>query len=284
MEPALAAGENQAANQAQLKGAYDYIVVGAGGSGSIIAGELSKTGADVLLVESGGADTGPTISNPSIWFYNVGGPLDWKLPIAPVRQLNNRKFNMALGHVLGGGSSINAMVWTRGMERDYDAWERGGAKGWGFKDVLPTFKAQEDWEGGANEWRGVGGPVHVRKPGDPHPTAPAFLEAARQMGFPIIDDVNGPMRRRGRLYQHEHCRGRLAVSAARAFLRPNLGRPNLTLLLNTNVTKILFDGDRASGVEIVSGDEHEDMSGDSRSNPRRGHDPQRQAPDAIGRR
>jgi choline dehydrogenase len=140
MEQALAAGENQAANKAQLKGAYDYIIVGGGGSGSIIAGELSKTGVDVLLVESGGADTGPTISNPSIWFYNVGGPLDWKLPIAPVAQLNNRKFNMALGHVLGGGSSINAMVWTRGMERDYDAWERGGAKGWGLRTYWRLIK------------------------------------------------------------------------------------------------------------------------------------------------
>jgi choline dehydrogenase len=80
------------------------------------------------------------------------------------------------------------------MARDYDAWERSGAKGWGFKDVLPTYKAQEDWEGGADQWRGVGGAVHIRKPGDPHPTAPAFLEAARQMGFPIVDDVNGPLR------------------------------------------------------------------------------------------
>ena len=194
MDRAFAAGDNQAANQAKIEGAYDYIVVGAGASGAIVAGELSKTGAKVLVVESGGADTAPTISNPSIWFYNVGGPLDWKLPIAPVPQLNNRKFNMALGHVLGGGSSINAMVWSRGMERDYDSWAQSGAKGWMFKDVLPMFKAQEDWEGGANQWRGVGGPVHIRKPGDPHPTAPAFIEAARQMGFPIIDDANGPMR------------------------------------------------------------------------------------------
>jgi choline dehydrogenase-like flavoprotein len=194
VDQVLAAGENQAANQAKLEDDYDYIVVGAGSSGSIIAGELSKTGAKVLIVESGGADSAPTISNPSIWFYNVGGPLDWKLPIAPVPQLNNRKFNMALGHVLGGGSSINAMVWSRGLERDYEAWERGGAKGWGFKDVLPTYMAQEDWEGGANQWRGVGGPVHIRKSGDPHPSAPAFIEAARQMGFPIVDDTNGPMR------------------------------------------------------------------------------------------
>ena len=253
VDQALAAGETQASNQAKLEGAYDYIVVGGGGSGSIIAGELSKTGADVLVVESGGADNGPTISNPSIWFYNVGGPLDWKLPIAPVPQLNNRKFNMALGHVLGGGSSINAMVWTRGMAHDYDAWERNGATGWAFKDVLPMFKAQEDWEGGANEWRGVGGAVHIRKPGDPHPTAPAFLEAARQMGFPIVDDVNGPLRPGAGFINMNIAADGSRVSAARAFLRPNLGRSNLTLLLNADATKVLLDGDRASGIQVVSG-------------------------------
>jgi choline dehydrogenase len=144
------------------------------------------------------------------------------------------------------------MVWTRGLERDYDAWEQKGAKGWGFKDVLPTYKAQEDWEGGANEWRGVGGPVHIRIAHDPHPTAPAFIEAARQMGFPIIDDMNGPMRPGAGYINMNIAADGSRVSAARAFLRPNLGRPNLTLLLNTNVTKIVFDGDRADGVEMVS--------------------------------
>jgi choline dehydrogenase len=254
VDHAFAAGDNQAANQAKLEDAYDYIIVGAGASGAIVAGELSKTGAKVLVVESGGADTAPTISNPSVWFYNVGGPLDWKLPIAPVPQLNNRKFNMALGHVLGGGSSINAMVWSRGLERDYDAWERSGAKGWSFKDVLPTYKAQEDWEGGANEWRGAGGPVHIRKPGDPHPTAPAFIEAARQMGFPIIDDANGPMRAGAGYINMNIAADGTRVSSSRAFLRPNLDRSNLTLLLNTNVTKVVFDGDRTTGVEIVAAD------------------------------
>jgi choline dehydrogenase len=252
VEQAFAAGENQAANQTKLEGAYDYIVIGAGASGAVLAGELSKTGAKVLVVESGGADTAPTIGNPSIWFYNIGGALDWKLPIAPVPQLNNRKFNMALGHVLGGGSSINALVWSRGMERDYDAWERGGAKGWGFKDVLPAYKAQEDWEGGANEWRGAGGPVHVRKPGDPHPTAPAFLEAARQMGFAVHDDANGPMREGAGYINMNIAADGTRVSSSRAFLRPNLDRPNLTLLLDANVTKIKFDGDRATGIEIVT--------------------------------
>ncbi len=250
----FAAGENQANNQARLEGTYDYIVVGAGASGSIVASELSRTGATVLVVESGGPDNSPTISNPSIWFYNLGSPMNWNLPIAPVPQLNNRKFNMALGRVLGGGSSINALVWSRGMERDFDAWERGGAKGWGFKDVLPMYKAQEDWEGGANEWRGAGGPVHIRRPADPHPTAPAFIEAARQMGFPVNDDANGPMRPGAGYINMNIAADGTRVSSARAFLRPNLDRANLTLLLNANVTKVVFSGDRATGVELVNGD------------------------------
>jgi|HubBroStandDraft_5_1064220.scaffolds.fasta_scaffold21461_2 choline dehydrogenase len=237
----------------QPKGSFDYIVVGAGASGSVLAAELCKAGADVLIVESGGVDSSPTIGNPSIWFYNVGGALDWNLPIAPAAQLNNRQFNMALGHVLGGGSSINAMVWSRGLAADYDAWERNGAAGWGFKDVLPVFKSQEDWEGGESEWRGVGGPIHVRRAGTPHPTAPAFLEAARQMGFAIVDDMNGPMRPGAGYINMNIAVDGSRVSAARAFLRPNLGRPNLTLLLDTRVTKVLFEGDRATGVEIVTG-------------------------------
>ena len=238
--------------QPAIKDSYDYIVVGVGASGAVIAGELSKTGADILAIESGGADDAPTISNPSIWFYNVGSPLDWALPIAPSPQLNNRHFNMALGHVLGGGSSINAMVWGRGMERDYDAWERSGANGWGFKDVLPVYKAQEDWEGGANEWRGTGGPVHVRKPGTPHPIAPIFIEAGRQMGFPLVDDVNGPMRPGVGYINMNIAADGTRVSSARAFLHPNLHRRNLSLRLNTVVTRVLFEGDRATGVEIVA--------------------------------
>src|SRR5580692_11576756 len=251
VEHAIAAGENQARNQAGSKDSYDYIVVGAGAAGSVVAGELSKTGANVLVVEAGGADDAPTISNPSVWFRNVGGPLDWHLPIAPAPPLNNRKFNMALGHVLGGGSSINALVWSRGMDLDYDGWARSGATGWAFKDVLPMFKSQEDWEGGANDWRGVGGPVHVRNVHDPHPTSPALIEAARQMGMPVIDDMNGPMRPGAGYNNMNIAADGSRVSAARAFLRPNLGRPNLTLLLNANVTKVVFEGDRAVGVEIA---------------------------------
>jgi choline dehydrogenase len=241
---------------------YDYIVVGAGAAGSVLAAELSASGAQVLVVESGGPDDAPTIMNPSIWFYNVGGPLDYHLPIAPLPQLNNRKFNMALGHVLGGGSSINAMVWTRGMPRDFDGWAKNGAQGWAFADVLPVFKKQEDWEGGANEWRGSGGPIHIRRPKDPHPIAPAFIEAAREMGIPILDDLNGPMRPGTGYINMNIAADGTRVSAVRAFLRPALARPNLTLLLNTNVVKLNFKSTRCVGVKIMTGGADKDIAAD----------------------
>jgi choline dehydrogenase len=241
---------------------YDYIVVGAGAAGSVLAAELSASGAQVLVVESGGSDDAPTILNPSIWFYNVAGALDYHLPILPLPQLDNRKFNMALGHVLGGGSSINAMVWTRGMQRDYDGWAKNGAKGWAFDDVLPVYKSQEDWEGGANEYRGTGGPIHIRRPKDPHPIAPAFIEAAREMGMPILDDLNGPMRSGAGYINMNIAADGTRVSAVRAFLRPALSRPNLTLLLKTDVVKLNFNGTRCVGVKAITEGITKDIAAD----------------------
>src|SRR6266576_1313430 len=225
--------------RASLRPSYDHVIVGAGAAGCVLAGELSASGAQVLLIESGGADDAPTILNPSVWFYNVGAPLDYHLPITPLPQLNNRSFNMALGHVLGGGSSINAMVWMRGTRADYDGWAENGATGWAFADVLPVFKSQEDWEDGANDWRGAGGPIHIRRPKHPHVTAPAFIDAAREMGMPILDDVNGPMRPGAGYINMNIAADGTRVSAARAFLRPNLARKNLTLFTETSVTRIV---------------------------------------------
>ena len=241
----------QIANGNELRSAYDYIVVGAGSAGSVLAAELAASGAQVLIVESGGADNAPTILNPSIWFYNLGSALDYHVPIQPSPRLNNRTFNMALGHVLGGGSSINALVWGRGMQRDFDGWAQNGATGWSFADVLPIFKAQEDWEGGENEWRGAGGPVHVRRPRDPHPAARAFLGAAHQMGIPIVDDMNGPMQPGAGYINMNIAKDGTRVSAARAFLHPALDRANLTLLLNANVEKVTFRGKRATGIRVA---------------------------------
>src|SRR5690349_7615514 len=136
------------------------------------------------------------------------------------------------------------------------------SKGWAFADVLPVFKSQEDWEGGANAWRGAGGPIHIRRPKDPHPTAPAFIDAARQMGMPILDDVNGPMLPGAGYINMNIAADGTRVSAARAFLRPALLRANLTLLLNTNVVKLNFKGTRCVGVKLIRDGALKDIAAD----------------------
>src|SRR5258705_12962451 len=246
----------------EIQSHYDFIAVGAGAAGSVLAAELSASGAQVLVIQSGGPDDAPTILNPSVWFYNVGGPLDYHLPITPLPQLNNRSFNIALGHVLGGGSSINGMVWIRGTKADYDGWAGNGAKGWAFADVLPVFKSQEDWEGGADAWRGAGGPIHIRRPQHPHITAPAFIDAAREMGMPILDDVNGPMRPGAGYINMNIAADGTRVSAARAFLHPALSRPNLSLLLDTNVVKLNIKGPRCVGIKLMTDGAVKDIAAD----------------------
>ncbi|WP_179403954.1 GMC family oxidoreductase [Burkholderia guangdongensis] len=253
-EQAWAAGQTQLANRQTLKDSYDYVVVGAGAAGCIVAARLADAGAEVLLVESGGSDDLPQVTTPGLWFTNIGGPLDWKFRAAPSRDVNGRAVPIAMGRVLGGGTSINAMLWVRGLAQDYDDWARQGGDGWGFSDVLPVFREIEDWEGGANAWRGAGGPLHIRTAHTPHPSAPAFIEAARQMDIPILDDMNGPMRTGAGYVNMSINRDGSRASAARAFLRPALGHANLTLLLDTDAVRLLFTGSRCTGIALHGAD------------------------------
>ena len=249
-DQAFAAGGVQAANRRALKNAYDYVVVGAGAAGCLIAARLAEAGAGVLLVESGGGDDLAAVTTPGLWFTNIGGPLDWNFTAEPSPDVANRRVPMAMGHVLGGGTSINAMLWVRGLASDFDGWAARGCEGWSFADVLPIYKSLEDWEGGANAWRGAGGPMSITTAKTPHPTASAFIEAARQMGIPILEDVNGPMREGAGYVNMTITRQGVRASAARAYLRPMLGRPNLTLLLGTDATLLQFAGARCKGVTL----------------------------------
>jgi len=252
VDQAFSASETQTRNQRALKGRYDHIVVGSGAAGCVIAARLAEAGSDVLLIEAGGSDDLEQVRTPGVWFTNIGGPLDWSLKAAPSPYVNGRRAPVAMGRVLGGGTSINAMLWVRGLAEDYDAWAADGCEGWSFKDVLPVFKSLEDWEGGANEWRGAGGPIHLCTAARPHPTATAFIDASRQMGVPVLDDVNGPMREGAGYVNMSIAKDGSRASAARAFLRPALARPNLTLLLDTPVIDLTFDKIRCSGVRLMT--------------------------------
>ena len=259
-EQAIVAGETQARNRAALKAGYDYIVVGAGAAGCVVAARLAAAGADVLLVESGGSDDLPEVATPGLWFTNIGGPLDWKFKAQPTPAVAGRHVPMAMGRVLGGGTSINALLWVRGLASDYDGWAAQGCDGWSFADILPTYRALEDWEGGANMWRGAGGLLSVITAKSPHPTAPAFIEATREMGLPVLDDMNGPMREGAGYVNMSITRQGTRASAARAFLRPALVRPNLTLLVETDVSRLRIDGARCRGVTLQQGDIARDVT------------------------
>lgn len=254
LEGALAAGDNQITNRRELKAAYDYVVVGAGAAGCIIASRLAQAGASVLVLEAGGDDAaaGAKVDDPSVWFTNINSSLDWAYPTVPTKYLNNWSIPIGAGRVLGGGTSINASLWAHGVAQDYDSWASAGCIGWSFADVLPVFQELENWSGGASQWRGAGGPMDVCLPTHPHPTAIAWIEASRQMGVPVLDDMNTPMRE-GAAYTNMTIQpDGSRASASRAYLRPALVLSNLTLLLNTDVTSLMLQGTRCTGVRLFS--------------------------------
>jgi choline dehydrogenase len=204
----------------------------------------------VLLLEAGGPDKRREIHIPAAYGQAFKSEIDWNYETEPQPHLNNRKLYWPRGKVLGGSSSINAMIYIRGARQDYDAWRDAGNPGWGFDDVLPYFKKSENQERGASAYHGVGGPLNVADLIAPNPMTRAFVAACQQVGLKRNDDFNGPQQEGAGIYQVTQKTGQRHSTAA-AFLKPALARPNLTVLTHTHATRILFEKNRAVGVAYI---------------------------------
>jgi len=231
---------------------YDYIIVGAGSAGCVLANRLSEEdAARVLLLEAGGRDTHPFIHVPlGMGKLHEWGLFDWGLLTEPEANLDGRSIEAARGKVLGGSSSINVMAYTRGHAGDYDRWAQKGARGWSYADVLPYFRRCETWEEGESPWRGGGGPLGTQWARTDDPLFDAWLEAAAAAGYPVTPDYNGGEQEGFGRGQYTIRNGRRS-SAATAFLKPARARPNLTVITGAHATRVVMQGTRATGVEYL---------------------------------
>lgn len=231
--------------------AYDFIIVGSGSAGSVVAERLSASGRfSVLVLEAGGSDRRFYIQMPLGYGKTFFDPaVNWNYKAEPDPGLAGTADHWPRGKVLGGSSSINAMVWIRGAREDFDDWRDAGNPGWGYDDLLPAFRAIEDNQAGANQWRGTGGPVHVTDMSPAvHPLTHRYLAAGQQAGLPLNPDFNGAAQEGVGIYQITTKGGR-RMSAARAFLRPAMKRQNVRVETGALATRILFEDARAIGVE-----------------------------------
>ncbi|WP_187968496.1 GMC family oxidoreductase [Aquibium microcysteis] len=235
---------------------YDFVIVGAGSAGCVLANRLTESGRHrVLVLEAGGSDRNFWVRMPIGYGKTFHHPtLNWRYVSEPVPGLGDRETYWPRGKVLGGSSAINAMVFIRGQREDYESWEASGNPGWGWRGVGDIFRRMEDNLAGEDEHRGRGGPLAVTGiAGSEHPTCDAFIAACEAVGIPRNADFNGATQEGAGLYQITTRNG-FRASSASAFLRPAMRRPNLRVVTHAHVTRILFEGRRAGGVEYRIGD------------------------------
>lgn len=226
---------------------YDYVVVGGGSSGAIVSSRLAEAGAKVLLLEAGGTDRRLDVLIPA-GVVSAYQRLNWKYPMDPDPTRTNKPEAMMAGKVLGGSGSINSCVYVRGNRADFDGWAKLGCSGWDYESVLPSFKRLESWEGGPDDYRGGDGPISVKRQGYRDRANMAYLQAALQAGHPRTEDYNGALQDGVDLIQVNHRRGTRS-SSSREYLRSVAPKRNLTIRTKATAHRVLFEGDRATGVE-----------------------------------